>query len=143
VQERDRFFMAMLKPLGIEKGKPFKPDERQKKLLTEGASSAKRWRRPTTSKSTFPAAHYVDGRRWEFALALDPSQRAENYDELDERAAWFYEATTTSAGMVTTTPGVGRSISAPTRTRRATGSMAARRTGCGSRRTRRWRISGR
>jgi ribosomal protein L6 len=27
--------MAMLKPLGIEKGKPFQPDERQTKLLTE------------------------------------------------------------------------------------------------------------
>ena len=26
VQEHDRFFMAMLKPLGIEKGKPFQPD---------------------------------------------------------------------------------------------------------------------
>jgi hypothetical protein len=56
----------------------------------------------------FPAAHYADGRQWEFALVLDPSQRAENYDELDERAAWFYEATTTSLGMVTTTPDVGQ-----------------------------------
>ena len=26
--ERDRFFMAMLAPLGIEKGKPFNPDTR-------------------------------------------------------------------------------------------------------------------
>ena len=37
VEDRDRFFMAMLRPLGIEKGKPFQPDERQKKILTEGA----------------------------------------------------------------------------------------------------------
>jgi hypothetical protein len=37
-----------------------------------------------------------------------PSARAANYDQLDERAAWFYEATTTSAGMVTSTPGVGQ-----------------------------------
>ncbi len=29
VQEHDRFFMAMLKPLGIEKGRPFQPDSRQ------------------------------------------------------------------------------------------------------------------
>ena len=28
VEDRDRFFMAMLKPLGIEKGKAFQPDER-------------------------------------------------------------------------------------------------------------------
>jgi hypothetical protein len=37
VAERDRFFMAMLKRLGIEKGKPFNPTARQKKLLEEAA----------------------------------------------------------------------------------------------------------
>jgi len=31
VEERDGFFMAMLKPLGIEKGKPFNPTASQKK----------------------------------------------------------------------------------------------------------------
>jgi len=31
----------------------------------------------------------------------------ENYDQLYERAEWMYEAVTTSAGMVTTTPGLG------------------------------------
>jgi hypothetical protein len=29
VEDRDRFFMAMLMRLGIEKGKPFQPDGRQ------------------------------------------------------------------------------------------------------------------
>ena len=37
VEERDRFIMAMLKPLGIEKGKPFKPDARQRAILEEAA----------------------------------------------------------------------------------------------------------
>lgn len=37
VDERDRFFHAMLKPLGIEKGKSFNPDARQKKILTDAA----------------------------------------------------------------------------------------------------------
>ena len=37
IQERDRFMMAMLKPLGIEKGQPFNPDDRQRKILTEAA----------------------------------------------------------------------------------------------------------
>jgi len=41
------------------------------------------------------------------ALCLDPTQETEHYTQLDERAAWFYEATATSAGMVTKTPGVG------------------------------------
>jgi hypothetical protein len=38
VQEHDRFFMAMLKPLGIEKGKPFEPDARQMAILEEAAT---------------------------------------------------------------------------------------------------------
>ena len=38
VQEHDRFFMAMLKPLGIEKGKPFQPDARQTAILEEAAA---------------------------------------------------------------------------------------------------------
>jgi hypothetical protein len=36
-EDRDRFFMAMLKPLGIESGKTFEPDARQKKILEEAA----------------------------------------------------------------------------------------------------------
>jgi hypothetical protein len=37
VQEHDRFYMAMLKPLGIEKGQPFEPDARQTAILEEAA----------------------------------------------------------------------------------------------------------
>ena len=35
VEERDRFFMYFLKELGIQKGKPFNPDEYQQKILTD------------------------------------------------------------------------------------------------------------
>lgn len=106
VAERDRFFMAMLRRVGIEKGKPFNPDARQKKILEEavfvGEAMAKA--NDLAKRNTKP---YWKGASWKLALGLDPSQRADHYDELDERAEWFYEAVTTSAGMVTTTPGVG------------------------------------
>jgi hypothetical protein len=49
-----------------------------------------------------------EGRHWDIALWLDPSQQLENYDHFDDRAAWFYEAVTTSKGMVTKTLGVGQ-----------------------------------
>jgi hypothetical protein len=52
-------------------------------------------------------SHYADGVHWHLSLCLDPSQEATNYTQLDERAAWFYEASCTSEGMVTKTPGVG------------------------------------
>jgi hypothetical protein len=35
-------------------------------------------------------------------------QRKPNYDQIDERAAWFYEAVVVSKGMLTQTPGVGQ-----------------------------------
>jgi hypothetical protein len=41
-------------------------------------------------------------------MFLDPSQRLENFDQLDERTAWFYEAVTASKAMVGETPGVGQ-----------------------------------
>jgi hypothetical protein len=106
VAERDRFFMAMLKRVGIEKGKPFNPTPRQKKILEEAAfvGEAMAKANDLAKRTTEP---YWKGANWKIALGLDPSQQQENYDQLDERAAWMYEAATTSAGMVTTTPGLG------------------------------------
>ena len=75
VQERDRFFLAMLKPLGIEKGKTFNPDERQAKLLTEAAVAGEAMAKAIDFERALSVAHYADGRQWHFSLVLDPSQR--------------------------------------------------------------------
>ena len=108
VQERDRIMVAMLRPLGIEKGKPFQPDARQKKILTEATLVGEAMAKANDfDKRNMGLAHYADGVKWHFALALNPSQETEHYTQLDERAAWFYEACGMSEGMVTKTPGVG------------------------------------
>jgi hypothetical protein len=39
---------------------------------------------------------------------VSPDQKANTYDQLDERAAWFYEAVVISKAMLTQTPGVGQ-----------------------------------
>jgi len=109
VQERDRIMMAMLRSLGIEKGKPFKPDARQKKILTEATLVGEAMAKANDfDKRQMELSHYKDGVQWHLSLCLDPSQEAEFYTQLDERAAWFYEAATTSKGMVTKTPGLGQ-----------------------------------
>src|SRR6476620_5529714 len=54
VEDRDRFFMAMLRPLGIENDKPFQPDERQKKILTEGAFVGEAMAKANTFDMRFP-----------------------------------------------------------------------------------------
>jgi hypothetical protein len=100
VFERDRLFMAMLKPLGIEKGQPFKPDERQTKILTEAAFVGEAMAKANDFfNPRLEASHYVEGSRWEYATVSPPDQRWEHYDALDGRAAWFYEAVTNDISM--------------------------------------------
>lgn len=99
VAERDRFFMAMLKPLGIEKGKPFKPTKRQKLILTQATLVGEAMAKANDFAKRMEEAHYVDGLQWHFATVANPDQRTEYYDQLDERAAWLYEAVTNDPAM--------------------------------------------
>jgi len=99
VAERDRFFMAMLRPLGIEKGKPFKPTKRQKLILTQATLVGEAMAKANDFAKHMEEAHYVDGLQWHFATVANPDQRAEYYDQLDERAAWLYEAVTNDPAM--------------------------------------------
>jgi hypothetical protein len=45
---------------------------------------------------------------WKHALVVSVDQRTPNFDQFDERAAWFYEAVAISKAMLTETPGVGQ-----------------------------------
>jgi hypothetical protein len=99
VAERDRFFTAMLRPLGIEKGKPFAPDDRQRRLLEEAVFVGEAMAKANDFAKQFESAHYVDCSQWEYATVAVPDQRAEHHDELDERAAWLYEAVTNDIAM--------------------------------------------
>jgi hypothetical protein len=109
IHERDRFIMAMLKPLGIEKGKPFNPDDRQKKILIEAALVGEAMAKANDFfNPRIEDAHYVEGSNWEYATVSTPEQRRETYDDLDERAAWFYEAVTNDPMMHGQTTGKGQ-----------------------------------
>jgi hypothetical protein len=109
VDERDRFHLAMLRQLGIEKGKPFAPDERLTRILEQGAAAGELMAQANTFAKRFPQGTYWPDRSWELAIVLDNSaQRGDGYDELLERASWFYEAVSFSEAMKSTTPGVGQ-----------------------------------
>jgi hypothetical protein len=56
----------------------------------------------------FPNSYYRPDSKWAYVIMFDPSQEKPNYSELDERCDYFYEAVTTSKGMVSTTPGIGQ-----------------------------------
>jgi hypothetical protein len=109
VDERDRFFLAMLKQLGIEKGKPFEPDDRLTSILTEAAAAGELMAQANTFAKRFEGARYWPDRQWDIAIVLSNSaQRGPYYDELLERASWFYEAVSFSEAMKSQTPGVGQ-----------------------------------
>ncbi|MCV7131753.1 DUF1254 domain-containing protein [Mycobacterium hodleri] len=109
VDERDRFYLAMLAALGIEKGKAFNPDERLTRILTAAAADGELMAQANTFAKRFPGSAYWPDRRWDLVLAVDDSsQRAANYDQLLERASWFYEAFSFSSAMKSQTPGVGQ-----------------------------------
>jgi hypothetical protein len=109
IDERDRFYLAMLKQLGIEKGRPFEPDERLVAILTRATAAGELMAQANTFAKRFEGSRYWPDRRWDTAIVLDNSaQRGENHDELLERASWFYEAVSFSAAMKSQTPGVGQ-----------------------------------
>jgi hypothetical protein len=107
VHERDRFFMAMLKPLGIEKGKPFAPDARQKKILEEGDRVGRAMAMTNSFDARLSGTIWYPGTNWMASVLLDPSQEAEHYSQLDERLHWFYVATYMNPHMALTQPGPG------------------------------------
>ncbi|MFJ6699540.1 DUF1254 domain-containing protein [Streptomyces sp. NPDC091272] len=109
VDERDRFYLAMLRQLGIVKGEPFTPDERLTRILERASAVGERMAQANSFAKRFAGARYWPDRQWDLVLMLDRSdQRAEHHDQLLERAAWFYEAVSFSAAMKSQTPGLGQ-----------------------------------
>jgi hypothetical protein len=107
VEERDRFFVAQLRFLGIEPGKPFQPDARQQRLLTEAAVVGEAMAKANTSDKRVEPPFWPNT-HWKHAAVVSIDQRAPGSEQLDERAAWYYEAITISKAMLTETPGVGQ-----------------------------------
>ena len=109
VDERDRLYLGMLHQLGIDKGRPFAPDDRLTTILEAATEAGELMAQANAFAKRFPAAQYWPDRQWDLVVQLDRSdQRATDYDQLLERAAWFYEAVSFSAAMKSQTPGKGQ-----------------------------------
>ncbi|HEY5916101.1 MAG TPA: DUF1254 domain-containing protein [Chryseolinea sp.] len=101
VQEHDRFFMAMLKPLGIEKGKPFQPDARQKAILEEAIKLGDAMARNIMfgGGKRIGGATCFAGTKWDWLFLVKPNQESEHYSQLDERILYTYAAIYLSPGL--------------------------------------------
>jgi hypothetical protein len=109
VHERDRFFMAMLKPLGIEKGKPFQPDARQRAILEDAARIGDAMGRTMLfdGEDRISGANAWRGTHWNWIVLNRPDQEAEYYSQLDERLHYTYGAIYTSPNIGSKKPGPG------------------------------------
>ena len=104
IEERDRFFHEMLAPLGIEKGKPFKPTAKQRKTLTEAALVGEAMAKANTFERRLPGMMYRKDCRWHYALQLDADNPDEFWNLLNHRSAWFYEAYSAAPSMAPKRP---------------------------------------
>jgi len=109
-EDRDRFFMAMLKPLGIEKGKPFKPDARQKKILIEAAVVGEAMAQAHSFDPRTEGMRYRPDAHWDYVIwpGIAVDQDVKDSTQFEERTGLFYEAIGMSAGSIPKTPGVGQ-----------------------------------
>jgi hypothetical protein len=99
IEARDKVMFGMLMPLGIEKGKPFNPDERQKKILAEAAQVGELMARTNAFDKRFADATVYPGKRWEYANMVELNQEDNYHTQVDERGSWYYEAIGNTAGM--------------------------------------------
>jgi hypothetical protein len=105
IEPRDIFFHAMLRPLGLEKGKPFKPDTRQTKILTDAVLVGEAMAKANSADRRFADGRYRSDAHWDFALQLDADDPDAYWNLLDERASWFYEAVGAGPSMAPKRPG--------------------------------------
>jgi hypothetical protein len=109
VQERDLFYMGMLKPLGIEKGKEFKPDARQRKILEEAARMGDAMGRVMLFEGPerFRQPEPFPGGKWHWVFQVNPVQKTDTYGQIDERLHYTYGAiyTTPALGVMKAGPG--------------------------------------
>jgi hypothetical protein len=115
VDERDRFFMYFLKEMGIEIGKPFNPNERQKEIMEEAVIVGEAMAKNMVFRERLDGVLRDDG--WRLIIgrvegsepgdAWEHTQRTKYYDRFDPRARYTYEACTVSERMAFPKSGFG------------------------------------
>ena len=114
VREQDKQFLGMLVGLGIEKGKPFSPEERTKQILTRAAQTGHAITAAISFDSRNPnKLRWPGTSRWEeLLLSEHPDFVTPNQVELDSRAGLYYQAAGAVKHILGKTVGVGSKYAA-------------------------------
>ncbi|MGC1965367.1 MAG: DUF1214 domain-containing protein, partial [Candidatus Acidiferrales bacterium] len=105
--------LGLFASIGIEKGKPFAPDARMKKILTEAAAVGNATSRAILYRSRMKEAYFYPGSAWVTTFAggyeflLQPGVRS-----LDARTMFHYYATGITPAMALKMVGIGSQYAA-------------------------------
>jgi hypothetical protein len=100
--------LGLLASIGIEKGKPFKPDARMKKILTEAAAVGNITARAIAYKSRMPAAYFYENSAWGTPFIGGSYQFiADGVRNIDARTYFFFVATGITPAMAEKMVGKG------------------------------------
>jgi hypothetical protein len=114
VREQDKQFLGMLAGLGIEKGKPFSPDDRTEGILTRAAATGHAMTAALSYDSRHPnKLRWPGTSQWEELLQTEyPDFVNPGYVELDGRAALYYQAAGASKNIFLNVVGAGSKYAA-------------------------------
>ncbi|PZU92037.1 MAG: hypothetical protein DI527_10825 [Chelatococcus sp.] len=99
VESLDPVTLGFFAAIGIEKGKPFKPDGRMKRILSEAAAVGDATARTLTYKSRIPEAFYYPNSTWRQWLGGYRFQSQPGVAHLDAAAFFYFYATGVTPAM--------------------------------------------
>jgi hypothetical protein len=97
---QDPLMLAMLEPLGINPRRPFAPSTRQRRLLEDAEQVGALIAQAHAFYGRATDATYRPGVRWREVVPPRAGPNGHPHSILDERAAYFYKAAATSAGLL-------------------------------------------
>ena len=99
--------ISLLEPIGIERGKPYNPNEKQKQILADAAHTGWLMAQAISYAPRFDGITYYPGTQWEWVLELDPSLREAFWRDLEARTNYYFQATMAQPAMKTKAIGRG------------------------------------
>lgn len=99
---------GIFRAIGLEKGKPFAPDDRMKKILVDAVAVGNATARAIDFANRDPSARMYPDRHWITPFIGGSYQwLANNARNFDARTMFFYAATVDTPAMALAMPGVG------------------------------------
>ena len=100
----ERFYMQAI---GIEHGKPFNPDDKDKALLSDAARAAAAMARANSFDSPDRGTYYYDDEKWQYVGDVPYTWLKDGVLQVDRRAYAYYMALGNSPAMMNKNVGAG------------------------------------